>query len=99
MPPAASGTFSKKAGLLCVAKTTCNHEPAKLGSIEYRQKCCPLTARYNHFRKEWARKYMRIDRIFVLFTDKSRAALDGWSKGWDEGCPEGMIRQHDVRGL
>jgi hypothetical protein len=34
MPPAASGKFSNKAGLVDVAKTTRNREPAKIGSIE-----------------------------------------------------------------
>ena len=66
------------------------------------KKCCPSIARRDRLRMEWARKYMRTDTMLVLFTDESKATLDGpdgQSKGCDEECPKGMRHQHGVGGL
>jgi hypothetical protein len=54
---------------------------------------------------EWSRKYMKTDMKFVLFTDESRASLDGpdgWAKGWvfnGENGPDRMRRQQGGGGV
>jgi hypothetical protein len=54
---------------------------------------------------EWSRKYMKTDMKFVLFTDESRASLDGpdgWAKGWvfnGDNCPDRMRRQQGGGGV
>jgi hypothetical protein len=54
---------------------------------------------------EWSRKYMKTDMKFVLFTDESRASLDGpdgWAKGWvfnGDNCPNRIRRQQGGGGV
>jgi hypothetical protein len=54
---------------------------------------------------EWSKKYMKTEIKFVLFTDESRATLDGpdgWEKGWvfnGDDCPTRMRRQQGGGGV
>ena len=45
----------------------------------------PMNAKHRERTVHWAQKYMKLSMKYILFTDKSRATLDGpdnWSKGW-----------------
>ena len=74
LPGTTSKIIFKEAGLPIVPKTTRNRILGKLGSTS-------LTPRHKGLRMEWSRKYMKTDMKFVLFTDESRASLDG-PDGW-----------------
>ena len=58
-----------------------------------------LTKRHKILRLEWAQKYLKQDFSYVLFTDETRASLDGpdnWQKSWvllNEQRPVKYIRQ------
>ena len=49
-----------------------------------------LTPKHKRLRMEWSRKYMKTDMKFVLFTDESRASLDG-----PDGCAKGCVFNGD----
>lgn len=73
------------AGLPEVPKTTRNDIIRTIASVKSPLKLPPLTPRHKRLRMEWAEKYMKINMNHVLFTDETRATLDGpdgWSKGW-----------------
>ena len=63
-----------------------------------------LTRRYKTLRIDWAKTYMKTDMKHVLFTDESRATLDGpdgWSRGWvirGDQCPTKLIRRQQGGG-
>jgi hypothetical protein len=105
MPGATSKRIFKEAGLPDVPKTTRILILGKLGSIKTMIKRPSLTPRHKRLRMEWSRKYMKTDMKFVLFTDESRASLDGpagWAKGWvfnGDNCPNRMRRQQDGGGV
>jgi transposase len=90
-PTATSGIIFKNAGIENVSKSTrCKvlRGLAKHVKPDIRP---PLKERHKVARREWARKYLKLDFQTVLFTDESRATLDGpdgWSKIWvPEGAP------------
>jgi hypothetical protein len=99
MPGTTNKRIFKEAGLPDVPKTTRNRILGKLGSIKTWIKRPSLTPSHKRLQMEWSRKYMKTDMKFVLFTDESRASLDGpdgWAKGWvfnDDKCPNRMRRQ------
>ena len=100
MPGARSNRIFREAGLPDVSKTTRNHILGKLGSMKTMiKRPSSLTPKHKRLRIEWSRKYMNTDMKFVLFTDESRASLDGpdgWAKGWvfnSDNCPNRMRRQ------
>ena len=59
----------------------------------------PEKKRPKDLRLKWAKNYIKTDMKCVLFTNESRATLDGpdgWSKGWvfhGDQCPTRMRRQ------
>lgn len=84
-PGQTSNTIFKAAGLPEVPKSTRNAILATMGSVKAPLKMPPLTPRHKNLRMEWARKYLKMDMSLVLFTDETRATLDGpdgWAKGW-----------------
>ncbi|CAB3998649.1 Transposable element Tc3 transposase [Paramuricea clavata] len=86
MPEATSKRIFKEAGLPDVPKTTRNCILGKLGSMKTMIKRPSLTPKHKLLRMEWSRKYMKTNMKFViLFTDESRASLDG-PDGWAKGC-------------
>jgi len=75
-----------------VSKTTRNEILRTVASVRAPTKMPLLTPRHKNSRMEWARKYLQMDMSRVLFTDETRATLDGpdgWANGWvyfgDEG--------------
>ena len=64
-----------------------------------------LTRRHKTLRIDWAKTYMKTDMKHLLFTDKSRATLDGpdgWSRGWvirGDQCPTRIRRQQGGGGI
>ena len=102
MPGATSAKIFEEAGLVNVPKTTRNRllrKVAPVAAIRSPSTKPPLTPRHRRLRMEWSKKYMKTDMNFVLFTDESRATLDGpdgWAKGWvynGEACHTRMRRQ------
>ena len=99
LPGATSATIFKEAGLPDIAKSTRNRILAKMAENKCWPKKPPLTKRHNNLRLNWAKNYMKTDMKCVLFTDESRATLDGpdgWSKGWvfrGDQCPARIRRQ------
>lgn len=72
-------------GLQNVPKTSRNRILKTVGKFKSPEKKPPLSPKHKEKRVEWARKYMKLDMKHVLFTDESRATLDGpdsWGKGW-----------------
>jgi hypothetical protein len=85
MPRATSKIIFKEAGLPYIPKQTRIIMLGKLDSIKTMIKIPSLTPRHKRLRIEWSRKYMKTDMKFDLFTDESRASLDG-PDGWAKGC-------------
>ena len=67
------------------------------------QRTPPLSPSHEDLRFNWARQYMKTNMEYVLFTDESRATLDGpWAKGWViKGylAPVRLRRQHGGGGV
>ncbi|CAB3977339.1 Transposable element Tc3 transposase [Paramuricea clavata] len=95
----------KMPGATSERKTTGNRILGKLDSIKTMIKRSSLTPRHKRLRMEWSRKYTRTDMKFLLFTDESRASLDGpdgWAKGCvfnGDNCPNRMKRQQRGGGV
>jgi transposase len=104
-PGATSATIFKEAGLPNISKSTRNRILAKMAENKSSLKRPPLTERHKKLRLNWAKNYMKTDMKCVLFTDESRATLngpDGWSKGWvlhGDQCPIRMRRQQGGGGV
>ena len=84
-PGSTSKAIFENAGLNEVPKTTRNRILRTISKVRSPEKKPPLTQRHMRLRVEWARSYMKQDMKCVLFTDETRATLDGpdgWSKGW-----------------
>lgn len=105
LPGATSARIFKEAGLPDISKSTRNRILAKMAENKCSLKRPPLTERHKKLRLNWAKNYMRTDMKCVLFTDESRATLDGpdgWSKGWvihGDPCPTRMRRQQGGGGV
>ena len=65
----------------------------------------PLKQVHQEKRLEWAKKYLKQNFEFVLFTDECRATLDGpdgWARGWCDAkalCPQRIRRQQGGSGV
>ena len=104
LPGATSARIFKEAGVPDIAKSTRNRI---LANAETK---CPkknhlLTTRHKTLHIDWAKTYMKTDMKYVLFTDESRATLDGpdgWSRGWvihGDQCPTRIRRQQEGGGV
>jgi hypothetical protein len=84
-PGKTSRTIFADAGLPNVPKSTRNKVLHKIAKNVSPITMPPMNARHRENRVQWARKYLKVPMKHVLFTDESRATLDGpdnWSKGW-----------------
>ena len=65
----------------------------------------PLTAAHKQMRLKWAKDNLKVDFSKVIFTDETRATLDGpdgWSKGWilhGQKYHQGLRRQQGGGGI
>jgi transposase len=105
LPGSTSAKIFEDADLPDITKTTRNRLLRKIAAIKSPAKRPPLTSRHKRLRMEWSKKYMKTEIKFVLFTDESRATLDGpdgWAKGWvfnGDDCPTRMRRQQGGGGV
>lgn len=102
-PGSTSKAIFENSGLNEVPKTTRNRILRTIAKVKSAEKKPPLTQRHMNLRVEWARSYMKQDMKCVLFTDETRATLDGpdgWSKGWVgfEGKLHHRFRRHQGGG-
>ena len=88
-PGQSSKTIFQEAHLPEVSKSTRCRLLRNLAKNVQSQKQPPLSLRHKQSRLQWAKKYMKTDMKtdmkMVLFTDETRATLDGsdgWGKGW-----------------
>jgi len=84
-PGRTSKTIFAEANLPEVPKSTRCRLLRDMGKSITPEKRPPLTPRHMESRLQWARQHMKTDMKMVLFTDESRATLDGpdgWGKGW-----------------
>lgn len=84
-PGQTSNTIFKETSLPEVSKSTIGQLLKNLANNVTPEKQLPLSPRHKESRLQWARKYMKTDMKMVLFTDETRATLDGpdrWGKGW-----------------
>ena len=80
-----SKTIFREANLPEVSKSTRCRLLRSLAKNVKPEKQPPLSPRHKEARLNWARKYLKTDMKMVLFTDETRATLDGpdgWGKGW-----------------
>ena len=105
LPGASSAKIFKEAGVLSIAKSTRNRILARVAETKCAKKNPLLTTRHKTLRINWAKTYMKTDMKHVLFTDESRATLDGpdgWSRGWvirGDQCPTRIRRQQGGGGV
>ena len=85
-PGAISKRIFQASGLTGIPKTTRNRILGRIAKHKApAQRRPPLSSRHKNLRFNWARQYMKTNMEYVLFTDESRATLDGpdgWAKGW-----------------
>lgn len=84
-PYSTSKHIFESAGLMNIPKSTRNFMLKKLADVKKQPKRPPLTTLHMKKRVEWATTYMKTDFSKVIFTDESRATLDGpdgWASGW-----------------
>ena len=104
-PGATSARIFKEAGVPEIPKSTRNRILAKMAETKCTKKNPLLTTRHKTLRINWAKNYMKTDMKHVLFTDESRATLDGpdgWSRGWvlrGDQCPTRIRRQQGGGGV
>ena len=76
-PGQSSKTIFQEAHLPEVSKSTRCRLLRNLVKNVQPQKQPPLSLRHKQSRLQWAKKYMETDMKMVLFTDETRATLDG----------------------
>lgn len=84
-PGKTSGEIFAAAGLKDVPKSTRNKVLHEMGQNVSPVKMPPMNAKHREKRVQWAKKYIKLPTKYILFTDESRATMDGpdnWSKGW-----------------
>ena len=84
-PGQTSKSIFNAAGLCDIPKSTRNSILRTVGSVVAPVKMPPLTKRHKDLRMKWAKRYLKMDMSLVLFTDETRATLDGpdsWANGW-----------------
>lgn len=69
-PGAISKRIFQASGLTGIAKTTRNRILGKIAKHKAPQRRPPLSSRHKYLRLNWARKYMKLDMKYVLFTDE-----------------------------
>ena len=104
-PLLSSKAIFDKAGLSHIKKDTCCRALRKIALIRKASKRPPLAQRNIIKRLAWARKYLKQDFSYVIFTDEYRATLDGpdgWRQGWvtdNQSVPVIMRRQQGGGGV
>ena len=101
VPGAISKTIFQESGLTGIPKTTRNRILGRIAKHKASQKRPQLSSRHKDLRLNWARKYMKSDIKYVLFTDESRATLDGpdgWAKGWVINGDQAPVRRRRQQG-
>ena len=104
-PYSSSKTIFDQAGVTEVSKRTRNRVLKKIAVHRSPSKCPPLSEANRQKRLAWAPKYLKIDFQSVLWTDESRATLDGpdgWCRGWLMKGANPRLRhkrQQGVRGV
>jgi len=84
-PGLTSKEIFNQANLPEISKTTRCRLLRDMGKSVTAEKRPPLSARHKDSRLKWARDHMKTNMQMVLFTDETRATLDGpdgWGKGW-----------------
>ena len=84
-PHSSSNHIFKDAGVANIPKTTRNRTLKTMGKQRSPTVCPPLSEVNRRKRLEWAEQHMKTNFQLVLWTDESRATLDGpdgWKRGW-----------------
>ena len=84
-PGLTSGALFRSTGEATVSRNTCYHLLKKVRTSVRPVTKPRLTKVHIQMCMKWAKKNMKVDFSKVLFTDETRATLDGpdgWSKGW-----------------
>ena len=99
-----TGAISKRifqeSGLTSIPKTTRNRMQDQIAKHKLLQKRHPLSSRHKRLRLNWVKKYIKSVIKYVLFTDESRATLDGpdrWAKGWVINGDEVPVKKRSAR--
>ena len=101
VPGAISKRIFQESGLTGIPKTTQNRILGQIVKHKASKKRPPLSSRHKDLRLNWARKYMKSDIKYVLFTDESQATLDGpdgWAKGWVINGDQAPVRRRRQQG-
>ena len=84
-PHSTSKAVFDHAGFTGISKRTRNRILKRMSDQRAPTKCPPLSDINCQKRLAWATKYLKTDFRNVLWTDETRATLDGpdgWTKGW-----------------
>ena len=97
-PLLSSKAIFDKAGLSHIKKDTCYRALRKLALIRKASKRPPLSQRNIIKRLAWARKYLKQDFSYVIFTDEWRATLDGPPTGGTNAGSRTIIKNSQQGG-
>ena len=84
-PHSTSKAIFDHAGVTEISKRTRNRILKQMAVLRAPTKCPPLSDINCQKRLAWVTKYLKTDFHYVLWTDATRATLDGpdgWTKGW-----------------
>ena len=101
VPGAISKRIFQESGLTGIPETTRNRMLGRIAKHKGSKKRPPLSSRLKGLRLNWAREYMKSDMKYILFTDQSRATLDGpdgWAKGWVINGDQAPVRRRRQQG-